>query len=186
MLVHVTAMIVIISGSNRPGANTLKVATQVENLYVEAGQETRLLNLQDLPPEAFLPASYKEKPESVQAWTDAILASSGLVIITPEYNGSMPGALKYFIDLWPYPDAFENRPVAFIGISAGGSGAVRPIEHLQGIFSYRYALQLPRRVFISDIYAQLDEGGALKDPDLVARLEKQAAEFIDLVGKHGR
>ncbi|MEO0454084.1 MAG: NADPH-dependent FMN reductase [Verrucomicrobiota bacterium] len=176
-------MITIISGSNRAGANTLKVAQVVEGIYQKLGQDVVLQNLQDLPVECFSGEAYKEKPAQVTAMTDQILASNGLVVITPEYNGSMSGVLKHYIDLWPFPDAFENRPVCFIGISAGGSGAVRPIEHLQGIFSYRYAAQLPRRVFISDIFSQLDEAGGIKDADLVARLEKQATEFIDYVSK---
>jgi chromate reductase len=177
-------MITIVSGSNRTGSNTHKVAQQVEAIYRQLGAEVRLINLQDLPAEAFRPDAYKEKPDAVTALTDQILSASGLVIISPEYNGSMPGALKYFIDLWPYPEAFENRPVCFIGISAGGSGAVRPVEHLQGIFSYRYAAQLPRRVFIPDIYSQLNEDGSLKDQDLVARLEMQANEFLTYIKRH--
>ncbi len=177
-------MITIISGSNRSGANTHKVALHVQEIYRQLGAEARLINLQNLPVEAFHPDAYREKPDTVTALTDQVLSSSGLVIITPEYNGSIPGALKYFIDLWPYPEAFENRPVCFIGLSAGNSGAVRPVEHLQGIFSYRYAAQLPRRIFIPDIYTQLDSEGLLKDDDLVARLEKQATEFIDYIKRH--
>jgi chromate reductase len=65
-----------------------------------------LINLQDLPAEAFRPDAYKEKPDAVTALTDQILSASGLVIISPEYNGSMPGALKYFIDLWALPGGF--------------------------------------------------------------------------------
>lgn len=177
-------MITIVSGSNRSGSNTHKVALQIQEIYRQLNSEVRLINLQDLPIEAFHPDAYRDKPDSVASLTDQVLSASGLVIVTPEYNGSMPGALKYFIDLWPYPDAFENRPVCFVGISAGGSGAVRPVEHLQGIFSYRYAAQLPRRVFISDIYSQLDESGHLKDQELVARLELQASEFIDYIQRH--
>ena len=84
-------MIVIISGTNRPGSNTRKVTTQVEAVYKSLGVKTLLLDLAELPSEIFCPTSYAEKPAAFKKFTDAILASDGLVIVTPEYNGSVPG-----------------------------------------------------------------------------------------------
>ena len=55
-------------------------------------------------------------------------------MVAPEYNGSIPGALKYFIDLLPFPEAFEDRPVAFVGIASGRVGRFAyGIEHLQHV-----------------------------------------------------
>ena len=74
----------------------------------------KVLDLSDLPSETFSPDAYSEKPPKVLKFTEQILNSSGLVIVVPEYNGSMPGALKLFIDLLPYPESFEGRPVCYI------------------------------------------------------------------------
>ena len=77
-------MIVIVSGTNRPGSNTRKVTAHVEAKYKSLGVKTHLLDLAELPPEIFSPTSYAEKPAALKKFTDASLASDGLVIVTPE------------------------------------------------------------------------------------------------------
>ena len=52
-----------------------------------------------------------------------VLDAAGLHIITPEYNGSFPGVLKYFIDMLKFPESFVEKPVAFTGEAAGLWGA---------------------------------------------------------------
>ena len=128
-------MITLIVGTNRPGSNTRKVARHVEEIYAELKVPLHVLDLAQLPPDIFSPSSYAEKPASFRPFADAILKSSGLVVVTPEYNGGMPGVLKYFIDMLKFPESFEKRPVCFIGVAAGIWGALRPIEQLQAIFS---------------------------------------------------
>lgn len=176
-------MIVIISGTNRPGSNTRKITARVEAIYRSLGVKLQLLDLAEMPPEIFSPQSYFEKPAAFKKFTDAILASDGVVIVSPEYNGSVPGVLKYFIDMLPFPESFERRPVCFIGLAAGMWGALRPIEQLQAIFGYRNAFIFPERVFMPGVHKLLDEAGNLKDPEIVKRLETQAAGFVDFVEK---
>jgi len=50
-----------------------------------AGVPLRVLDLAQLPPEIFSPASYAEKPKSFQPFADAVLQSDGLHVVTPEY-----------------------------------------------------------------------------------------------------
>jgi chromate reductase len=104
-------------------------------------------------------------------------------VVMPEYNGGMPGVLKYFIDMLEFPESFERRPVCFIGLAAGVWGALRPVEQLQTIFGYRNAYLYPERVFIPGARHALDETGRLKDPELRGRLQKQAEGFVEFVGK---
>ena len=82
-------MITLLVGSNRPGSNTRLVARQLEGIYTEMKQPVRLLDLAQLPPEIFTPSAYSEKPASFAPFADAVLTSSGLHVVTPEYNGSM-------------------------------------------------------------------------------------------------
>src|SRR5215207_8324797 len=112
-------MIEVISGTNRPGSNSLKVARIIEGLYKKLGVEVQILDLQEMPLELFKPTAYAEKPEGWQRITDRVLDASGLHVVTPEYNGSFPGVLKYFIDLLKFPESFERKPVAFVGVSNG-------------------------------------------------------------------
>jgi len=174
-------MIGIISGTNRPGSNTRKVTTHVDAIYAKLGVTTRLLDLAKMPPEIFVPTSYAEKPAGFAQFTDVILAADGLVVITPEYNGGIPGVLKYFIDMLPFPESFEQRPVCFVGVAAGIWGALRPVEQLQAIFGYRNAFVYPERVFMPGIGKLLDSAGAFTNPDIEQRLERQAAGFVDFV-----
>ena len=138
-------------------------------------------DLAQLPPEIFSPASYAEKPKAFQPFADAILRSAGLHVVTPEYNGSVPGILKYFIDMLKFPESFDRRPVCFTGLGAGVWGALRPVEQLQAIFGYRNAYVFPERVFLPRINDLLDASGRLKDPELLERLKRQVEGFVDFV-----
>ena len=174
-------MITLIVGTNRPDSNTRKVARHVEESYAEFKVPVRVLDLAQLPPEIFSPSSYAEKPKSFAPFADAVLQSSGLHVVTPEYNGGMPGALKYFIDMLKFPESFERRPVCFTGVAAGVWGALRPVEQLQAIFGYRNAYIYPERVFLPGVGKLLDAGGRLQDAELLGRLKKQADGFVAFV-----
>jgi NAD(P)H-dependent FMN reductase len=89
--------------------------------------------------------------------------------------------LKYFIDLLPFPESFEQRPVCFVGLAAGLWGALRPVEQLQAIFGYRNAYLYPERVFMPGIGNLLDGQGKFTNPDFDKRLRDQAAGFVGFV-----
>ncbi|MEM9398974.1 MAG: NADPH-dependent FMN reductase [Verrucomicrobiota bacterium] len=172
-------MIIILSGSNREGSVTGKCARQVQSIYNELGAETKLLDLANLPLEIFSPSAYAEKPPAFEeAFASPVLEADGLVVLTPEYNGSFPGALKYFIDMLKFPESFEARPVCFIGLAAGEWGGLRPVEQLQQVFGYRNAHIFPKRVFINNIYKKSDDEG-LTDEAVLERIEKQASAFLE-------
>jgi chromate reductase len=174
-------MITILSGTNRPSSNTRKVTAHVEAIYKSLGVAHQVLDLAEMPPEIFAPASYAEKPAGFARFTDAILAADGLVIVTPEYNGGVPGVLKYFIDMLPFPESFERRPVCFVGLAAGIWGALRPVEQLQAIFGYRNAFIFPERVFMPGIGKLLDASGKFISDDIPKRLASQATGFVGFV-----
>jgi chromate reductase, NAD(P)H dehydrogenase (quinone) len=174
-------MITLIVGTNRPGSNTRKVARHLEEIYAVLKVPLHVLDLAQMPAEIFSPGSYAEKPKSFQPFSDAVLRSAGLHVVTPEYNGSVPGVLKYFIDMLKFPESFERRPVCFTGLGAGIWGALRPVEQLQAIFGYRNAYLFPERVFLPRINDLLDEAGCLKDPELLQRLKSQAEGFVEFV-----
>ena len=180
---QLVVMITLIIGTNRPSSNTSKVAKQIGQIYQELKVPVNVLDLAKLPPEIFSPSSYAEKPKSFHSFADTVLASDGLHIVTPEYNGGVPGILKYFIDMLKFPESFENRPACFTGVSAGAWGALRPIEQLQAIFGYRNAYIFPSRVFLPQIHNLLDDSGKLTDTELIERLQKQAAGFVEFVEK---
>jgi chromate reductase, NAD(P)H dehydrogenase (quinone) len=176
-------MIVLLSGTNRPGSNTRKVTAAIEAIYQELGVPHRVLDLHDLPPELFSPDAYAAKPPAFTRFSQAILDASGVVIVTPEYNGSFPGVLKLFIDHLKFPESFEGRPVCFVGLAAGMWGALRSVEQIQAIFGYRNAHLFPQRVFMPGINNSIDAQGRFVNADLTVRLREQADGFVSFVEK---
>jgi chromate reductase len=177
----IMAKIVLICGTNRPGSNTSKVTAHLDAIYRALGQPVQVLDLHALPPEIFSATSYADKPSSFKPFSDAVLAAEGVHIVTPEYNGGMPGVLKYFIDMLKFPESFERKPVAFTGLAAGMWGALRPVEQLQAIFGYRNAHLYPERVFIPVVNDHLTPEGRLGNQEILARLRSQAEGFVKFV-----
>src|SRR5690348_1606708 len=91
--------IYLISGTNRPSSNTLRITRSLERHDQAAGVTVGMFSLEALPPELFAPAAYRAKPAAFVEIQQKVLASAGMHLVVPEYNGSFPGALKYFIDM---------------------------------------------------------------------------------------
>ncbi|WP_406256375.1 NADPH-dependent FMN reductase [Streptomyces nigra] len=124
----------IIIGSTRPGRNGEAVARWVHEVAAErTDAEFEIVDLLDykLPvlDEAY-PASLANYTQPhTQAWAEKIASLDGFVIVTPEYNRSVPGALKNAIDFL-YAE-WNNKAVGFV--SYGSVGGTRAVEHLRGI-----------------------------------------------------
>jgi len=154
----------------------------VEQLYREARVPAELYSLEQLPPDVFRPEAYADKPPAVQTIQQRVLDAAGLHVVTPEYNGSFPGVLKYFIDLLKFPESFDRKPAAFVGVTVGTWGALRAVEQLQMVFGYRHAHLYPDRVFISGVRDKIAAGGGLSDIDLERRLARQVSGFAQFCG----
>lgn len=176
-------MITVISGTNRPESNTRKVAGLVLEALAENGGPAQLVDLAELPDDLFASSSYAVKPDGFAPYQDAILSTDGILTVVPEYNGSFPGVLKYFIDMLRFPESLYEKPAAFVGVSAGPWGAVRAVEHIEMVFQYRHAHLFGRRCFIPEIGRSLDEAGQLTDPDIKGRLNKTVVDFSDFCAK---
>ncbi len=172
----------IIVGTDRLGSNSKKIADIVQAIYKNMGEDVEVLQLQDVMKGLVASPQYGNVTDPVlKAATDKLEKSDGLIIIAPEYNGSMPGALKYFIDHLRYPDAFEGRPVCFVGLG-GMFGGLRPVEHLQQVFGYRNAYVFPERIFIMNVWnhfkkTDANPEGVFQDKLILGLLEKQARDF---------
>jgi NAD(P)H-dependent FMN reductase len=174
-------MMTLLTATNRPGSNTAKVAAHVIEVYAEKGVPLHLIDLHALPQEIFSPSSYAEKPAGFAPFQEAILKASGIVVVTPEYNGGFPGVFKYFVDMLKFPESFARKPFAFVGLSAGTGGAVRPVEQFSTLVAYLRGVVYPGSVYIPGIHSHLDEKGRLKTPELIERIGKQAEGFAKFV-----
>ncbi len=170
-------MIVVISGSNRPGNNSSVVAKTLESMLVDAGEEVFPIDLEALPTELFTPAAYAEKPAAFEPIQEAILKTDGILTIVPEYNGSYPGALKYFIDCLRFPESLVAKPSAFVGVAAGKWGGMRAVEQLEMIFQYRHAHLYGRRVFLANIFGAITNG-QMTDDEALRRMQELIDGFV--------
>lgn len=167
----------IISGTNRKDSRSYQVSLILQKMYAAENEKVEIIDLANLPLHTFGPETYgKDAPPGLKEAIDKVNKADGVIFVVPEYNGSLPGALKLFIDHWKYPESFEYRPVCFIGLG-GMFGGLRPIEHLQQIMGYRNAFQYPDRVFLSQVFTQL-KNGEIQDPIVMGLLKKQTQGFI--------
>ena len=95
----------------------------------------------------------------VKAWNNKIKSADAYVIVTPEYNHSVPGGLKNAIDTVWVSFGFRNKPVAFVGYSGGQAAGVRAIEHLAHIFVEAEAVPVRNSVLIPFVRDAFDEQG---------------------------
>ena len=105
-------------------------------------------------------------PPSVQALRDKITAADALLIVTPEYNYSIPGVLKNAID-WasrPPDQPFNNKAIALMGASPGMLGTARAQYHLRQCFVFLngWVVNKPE-VMIAAANTRFNEAGELTD-----------------------
>lgn len=166
----------IISGTDRLGSNSLKVSKYIQNIYKDLGESVEIIDLQEIKTLLAEQTTYSTPTEPLKVYLDKVLGSDGLIVVCPEYNGSMPGILKYFIDHLKFPEAFEYRPVCFVGLGFM-FGGLRPVEHLQGVFGYRNAFIFPERVFITQPPSKVTAEGHISDEMVAKLLLMQAKGF---------
>ena len=117
-----------ISGSLRRGSfNTALLRASAE--LVPVGAELTVETIHGIPLYDADVETAEGIPERVSALKEAIVAADGLLLATPEYNNSMPGAFKNAIDWLSRPPAdisrvFGGKPVAILGASPGAFGTL--------------------------------------------------------------
>lgn len=175
--------ILVVCSTNRDGALSRMLANQAVGCYNSIdGIEAELFDMNELGADFLEPKAYKEPSEHVSGIVQRFLACDGATFIVPEYNGSYPGILKLFVDMLPYPEGFDKRPCAFIGLAAGQFQGLRAVEHFQQVTGYRNAYNYPRRLFIGDSYKQFDfKTGSLSDEELAKRLQQQSEGFVEFI-----
>ena len=131
-------------------------------------------------------------PERVVSLKERSAAADGLLLVTPEYNNSIPGPFKNAIDWLTRPAediarVFGGKPVALIGASQGSFGTILsqnawlPVLRMLGA-----DLWSGGRLLIPKAQSLVDEAGEITDPGTRARLEAFRAGFAAHVGATDR
>ena len=130
--------------------------------------------LDNIPP--FNQDHEREPPHAVSAFKAAIKAADAILIVTPEYNYSVPGVLKNAID-WasrPYGDnAWDGKPVGMMGASVGMLGTARAQYHLRQMFVFlnMFPMNQPE-VMIPYADEKFDDEGNLKDEQTTQKIRQ--------------
>jgi chromate reductase len=170
-------MITIISGTNRPSSNTLKVAKYYQNQLDKKGLKTAVLDLQDLPADLIATDLYGKRSEAFAKIQEIVTQTTKFLFVIPEYNGSFPGVLKTFIDACAFPESFYDKKACLVGVSSGKYGNIRGIEHFNGVCAYLHLNVMPLRLHISNIKTELNENNELFKEDTLKFTNDQIEKF---------
>lgn len=172
-------MITIINATNRPENQTGRVVDAYQNILLDLGKTSIVLNMADLPPDFVFNASFgRQSPEMSQIVSSKIDICQKMVIISPEYNGSYPGVLKAFFDAI-HPKHFFGKRAALVGVASGRAGNLRGMDHLTDVLHHLGVEVLSLKVPISKFDSLLDENKKLTDEPTLHTLKKQAMRFLD-------
>jgi chromate reductase len=117
-------------------------------------------------------------PPAVAAFRAAVASADAVLIATPEYNSSIPGALKNALDWASRPLAsspFRGKPVAVIGSSAGMFGAVWAQAELRKVLAAMGARVVEVEIAVGRAHEKFDEEGRLLDDDIREQLRDTLA-----------
>jgi chromate reductase len=131
-------------------------------------------------------------PPRVAELKERIASADGLLLVTPEYNNSIPGVFKNAIDWLTRPSAdiprvFAGRPVALIGASPGRFGTVLsqsawlPVFRTLGVRPWFGQL-----LYVGSANKVFDETGQLVDDSVRTRLRSYVRGFVDFIGTAAR
>jgi chromate reductase len=180
--------ILVIPGSLRTGSLNAKLAAAAVDELVRADAEVTRISLGDFPLPIYdgdLEAS-SGVPKHAINLKRMMSAHDGVLIVTPEYNSSLPPLVKNTID-WlsrvtdgqeTRGQVFHGRAFAIAAASNGRLGGTRCLEALRLVLSACGALVIPRQLALSHADAAYDEMDRLKHPADIAAMQAMVRQVI--------
>ncbi|WP_207532025.1 NADPH-dependent FMN reductase [Desertivirga arenae] len=176
-----------ICGSLRKGSYNWLLLKAAEELLPE-GLSLTIASIDELPlynADLDFPLT-TERPETVNIFRDTLAEADGVLIVSPEYNYSIPGGLKNAVD-WASRGSDSpllNKPVALMGASPGLLGTVRMQLAFLPVFQFLNMQVIHKpEVLISQANTKFDEDGNLLDSkakELISRkLENLKAHLLN-------
>jgi chromate reductase, NAD(P)H dehydrogenase (quinone) len=165
-------MITIVSGTNRLGSNTLKVANEYKRLLEERGKEAVVFSLEAVD-------VMRRNAGFAQIEDEIIIPATSFIFIVPEYNGSFPGVLKLLFDNSRSHEIWFNKEALITGNATGRAGNLRGMDHLADILNYLKITVHPNKLPLSTVNKLMDSEGRFTDAGTVAAINKQLDEFLN-------
>jgi len=177
--------IVVIVGSIRRESINRKLAEALARL-AKPGTEFVFAKIDDLP--LFSQDLEPSPPAPVTRLKGEIEGADGVLIVTPEYNRSIPGVLKNAID-WasrPYgKNSFDGKPTAALGTSQGAVGTAAAQQHLRSILAYlNVTLMGQPEGYVVYKKDMVDDAGHVADESVRKFLQLYVDKFTAWVERH--
>lgn len=178
--------IIGISGSLRSGSFNTALLRAAAGLLPD-GATLEIVTLKGIPLYDGDVEAAEGIPQAVAVLKERIVAADGLLLVTPEYNNSMPGVCKNAIDWLSRPPSdigrvFGNRPVAVMGASPGGFGTILsqnawlPVLRTLGMRPW-----FGGRLLVSHAGKVFDETGEIVDQQVRVQLQQFVHGFVGFV-----
>jgi NAD(P)H-dependent FMN reductase len=172
--------VLVIVGSTRPGRAADLVAPWVTaRAGAHGGFDVEVADLRDWPLPIFAEhpgtlgdindPTYSEPV--VRAWNKKVKEADAFIVVTPEYNHSIPAVLKNAIDTVWLSFGFRNKPVAAVGYSGSIGAGIRAIEHLAHVLIEAEAVPLRNTVVIPFVRTAFGDDGEPTNPETEIRLQ---------------
>lgn len=170
-----------ISGSMNPDSTTKKAVAIVLAAAQKAGADTELIHLAEWPMPIYdVRDDFSTYPETVHRFVRKVTEADGLIIASPEYHGTISGALRNALDFLE-GRYLRDKPVAVLGVAGGSMGATNTVNTLHLIMRNLHAWALPASPSVPNAYSAFDADGKLKDPRLQERLETLGGQLVQTV-----
>ena len=169
--------IVVVSCTNRPNSNTLKVSKIYENILKSKQVDVKILDFCLLPETIAFSETFGKRTDKYAMLIEEYVSSvSKFIFVVPEYNGSFPGILKTFLDSM-HPTEWADKDACLVGVADGRAGNLRGLEHLTGILQYLKMHVYHDKLPISIVNKVMDLEGNFSEAQMKA-CEKQVDGFL--------
>lgn len=176
--------ILLILGTIRDGRNSIHPAHYVMDRFREREHSIELFDMKEheIPPFSNRRDWVDDPHPNVDAFGQKVETADALVIVTPEYNHSIPGTLKNLLDHL-YRE-YEGKPISYVTVSVSDFGGVRALNHLHDITLELNAHPGPD-LPVSNVTDVFDEDGSLLDESYVERFDDFVEEAITHANRSG-
>jgi len=174
-----TRTVGVFVGSLRSGAHTRKVARVLAEL-APGNLSLEVVEIGQLP--LYNPdLDGADPPAAWTAFRERVKPLDALLFVTPEYNRSIPSALKNALDVGSRPakqGAWDGKPGAVVSVSPGALGAFGAHHHLRQVLAHLNVATLAQpEIYLGGVADLLDESGALTKDSTRALLTRFLATF---------
>jgi len=161
----------IISGTNRIGSQSEKVAAEYLRILSGKNIDACILSLKNLD-------VLDRTPGFLKIENEFLIPAQKFIFIIPEYNGTFPGVLKAMIDNSDVIKVWYHKKALLTGVSSGRAGNLRGMDHLSASLHYMKMYVHYNKLCISEINKVICSDGRLNDETL-KNIDEQVSQFID-------